>query len=323
MLNELSLFSGYGGFSLGLKLAGLDVRTVGYVEIDKYCQQIVDARIRDGMLDWAPIIRDIKFADFRPMAGVVDLVTAGFPCQPHSVAGQRRGEADERNLWPDTLRVIREVGPSYVILENVPGLLVPNGGAGNYAATVVGELSAIGYDCVWHCVPAAAVGAPHLRWRWWCLAYTRCSERRSDNSSRREGRGELLSQGKESPVRLGASGEAMADTTGGESGRVQQPKLPAHIGASGQDGDVADADGLNEDHAGRRTSQVRGGRPEAPGIPGCAVSNSGQLRQGRAADTGETARGGPLGQPTGSSWWAVEPELGGRINGTPPRMDRH
>jgi len=81
------------------------------------------------------------------------------------VAGQRRGAADERNLWPDTLRVIRDVGPRFVLLENVPGIL-----ANGYGGTVVGQLSDIGYDCIWDCVPAASVGAPHLRWRWWCLA---------------------------------------------------------------------------------------------------------------------------------------------------------
>jgi len=205
MLNELSLFSGYGGFSLGLKLAKIETRCVGYVEIDEYCQQLIQARIRDGFLDWAPIIRDIKTTDFRSMAGLVDIVTAGFPCQPHSVAGQRRGEADERNLWPDTLRVVREVGPKYVLLENVPGLGSPTrlrlivlkvlrqlslfdqgdnqSGSGRigrsivkalgvpYMGRIIGQLAEIGYDCLWDCVPAAAIGAPHLRWRWWCLAY--------------------------------------------------------------------------------------------------------------------------------------------------------
>ena len=109
-LNELSLFTGYGGFSLGLRLAGVPTRTVGYVEIDKYCQQLIQARIKDGFLDDAPIWPDICAFDGEQCRGVVDIITAGFPCQPHSVAGQRRGEADERNLWPDTLRVIRDVG---------------------------------------------------------------------------------------------------------------------------------------------------------------------------------------------------------------------
>jgi len=182
-LTELSLFSGYGGFSLGLRLAGIRSQTVCYVEWDAYCQRLIAQRIDDGFLDDAPLWDDVRTFDGTPWRGHVDIVTAGFPCQPHSVAGQRRGEADERNLWPDTLRIIREVGPSYVILENVPGLLVPNGGGGSYATTVVGELSAIGYDAVWHCVPAAAVGAPHLRWRWWCLAYATGSRCTGDRPS--------------------------------------------------------------------------------------------------------------------------------------------
>ena len=165
-MNHLSLFSGYEGFGLGLRLAGLDIRTVGYVEIDTYCQQLLQARIEDGHLDYAPIIRDIKAADFRPMAGLVDIITAGFPCQPHSVAGKREGADDERNLWPDTRRAVSEVGPAYVLLENVPGIL-----ANGYGGTVVGQLSELGYDCRWGIVSAARAGAPHLRKRWWCLAH--------------------------------------------------------------------------------------------------------------------------------------------------------
>jgi len=186
-LTELSLFTGFGGFSLGLRLAGLKTRTIGYVEIEPYCQELLRARIRDGLLDWAPIIRDVRSADFRPMAGMVDIITAGFPCQPHSKAGLRKGEQDERNLWPDTLRVIRETKPRYALLENVPGLLSSTGnsdmestgsalgdvtiGTPGYAATIVGQLAEIGYDCEWHIVSAEDAGAPHLRERWWCFAH--------------------------------------------------------------------------------------------------------------------------------------------------------
>lgn len=166
MFTELSLFSGYGGFSLGLRLALPDVRTVGYVEIDSYCQKIIQARIKDGVLDDAPIFGDICSFRGYEYTGLVSLISAGFPCQPHSVAGPRRGNADERNLWPETLRVIREVGPRWVLLENVPGIL-----GNGYGGTVVGQLSEIGYDCVWDCISAAEAGAPHRRKRWWCLAY--------------------------------------------------------------------------------------------------------------------------------------------------------
>ena len=100
MLNELSLFSGYGGLSLGLRLAGIQTRTVAYVEWDKYLQEVIKARIRDGALDDAPIWADISTFNGRQFRGVVDIITGGFPCQPHSVAGLQRGANDERNLWP-------------------------------------------------------------------------------------------------------------------------------------------------------------------------------------------------------------------------------
>ncbi len=170
-LTELSLFSGYGGFSLGLRLAGLQTKTVGYIEIEEFCQDILKARIQDGNLDDAPIWPDIHAFRGEQCRGVVDIITAGFPCPPFSTAGRRRGAADPRNLWPETLRVIREVGPSYVLLENVPGIL----SAGRqqhstgYAGEVIGQLSERGYDCEWGVVSAAETGAPHLRKRWWCL----------------------------------------------------------------------------------------------------------------------------------------------------------
>ena len=177
----MSLFSGYGGFSLGLRLAGLTTRTICYVEWDKYCQQVIQARIGDGHLDDAPIWDDIKSFDGRPWRGTVDILTAGFPCQPFSKAGKMEGEFDSkgRNLWPDTLRIIGEVGPRLVILENVPGILVGSDGRPPYGGTVVGELAEIGYDAEWRVVSAADAGAPHLRNRWWLLSHANGSSRES------------------------------------------------------------------------------------------------------------------------------------------------
>ena len=178
MLHELSLFSGYAGATLGLRLAGLEVRTVGYCEIEPYCQELLRARIQDGLLDWAPIITDITSADFRPMAGLVDIITAGFPCQAHSKAGRRdlaRGLPDDRDRWPDTLRVLREVGPRYILLENVRGLA---DGDNPYAAEIIGQLSQEGYDSVFNVCSASQTGAPHLRERWFCLAYSHSDSER-------------------------------------------------------------------------------------------------------------------------------------------------
>ena len=177
-LNVLDCFSGYGGFALGLRLAYPDTnfRTVAYIEWDRYCQQVIQARIGDGYgyLDDAPLWGgDIREFDGKPWRGRVDILSASFPCQPFSTAGKREREFDSkgRNLWPDTLRIIGEVGPSLVILENVPGILVGSDGRPPYGGTVVGELAEVGYDAVWRVVSAADAGAPHLRNRWWLLAY--------------------------------------------------------------------------------------------------------------------------------------------------------
>jgi DNA (cytosine-5)-methyltransferase 1 len=169
-LIELSLFTGAGGGVLGTKLLGW--RTVGYVEFDDYCQKVLAQRIQDGFLDEAPIFGDID--DFiesgaaKKYKGYVDVVTAGFPCQPFSVAGKKKGQDDSRNKWPQTLAVLCDVRPQYALLENVPGLLTVNGGG--YFAQILSDLAESGFDARWDCISAAACGAPHRRNRLWILA---------------------------------------------------------------------------------------------------------------------------------------------------------
>ena len=169
-MNGLSLFTGSGIGELAFKLIFPDYRTIGYVEWDKYCQSIIRARIRDGILDDAPIFGDIRQFNERYASlytGRVDWLSGGFPCQPFSVAGRRAGEADERNMWPATRDAISIIRPPYVFLENVPGLLTTG-----YERRIFADLAEIGYDCEWDVVPAAFIGAPHLRERLWIIAYT-------------------------------------------------------------------------------------------------------------------------------------------------------
>ena len=175
-MNELSLFSGYGGLSLALKLTGIKTRTVAYVEWEKYPQEIIKARIKDKQegkfgLDDAPLFGDISAFRGEQFRGVVDIITAGFPCPPFSQAGLQRGAEDPRNKWPDTLRVIREVAPRYVLLENVPGISNASRkrGTPSYGGVVVGELAEAGYDCFWQIIGADDVGASHRRKRWLCF----------------------------------------------------------------------------------------------------------------------------------------------------------
>ena len=165
-MNELALFAGAGGGLLGSILSGF--RTVCAVEAEPYCREVMLRRQRDGLLPLFPIWDDVRTFDGRPWSELVDVITAGFPCQPFSVAGRRRAAADDRNLWPDTIRILRDVRPQYALLENVPGLV---SGSHNYFATILSDLAQAGFNAEWGVLSAAGAGAPHIRKRLWILAY--------------------------------------------------------------------------------------------------------------------------------------------------------
>ena len=169
-MRELSLFSGAGGGVLGTRLLGWE--TVGYVEQNPYCQTILSARIKDGTLHEGPVFSDINafisegYAD--AYKGMVDVITAGFPCQPFSVAGSGKASSDPRNCWPQTIEVIRKVKPRFCLLENVPGLLSRKH---RYFETILKDLAKSGYDARWKVISASEVGAPHKRDRLWVVAF--------------------------------------------------------------------------------------------------------------------------------------------------------
>ncbi len=166
-MRSLDLFAGAGGGVLGGKL--LDWQSIGYVEWEPYCQKILQARIADGCLDAAPIFGDIrKFVSegyAHAYQGMVDVVTAGFPCQPFSVAGKKAAADDPRNMWPATADVLRIVQPHYALLENVPGLF-----ATGYCERIFADLAELGLDAKWGVFSAAEESAPHLRERLFILA---------------------------------------------------------------------------------------------------------------------------------------------------------
>jgi len=160
----LHLCSGYAGFELALRPFG--VRTVGHVERDCHAAALIVARMAQKALDEAPVWDDLATFDGSPWRGRVDLITAGFPCQPFSSAGAKRGTDDEHWIWEDINRVIGEVGPRIVVLENVPQL-VRHG-----LPEVLSDLARGGFDAQWSVYAASAAGAPHERRRLWILAYT-------------------------------------------------------------------------------------------------------------------------------------------------------
>ena len=163
-MNELALFAGAGGGILGGKLLGW--RTACAVEINAYCRKVLLARQRDGTLEPFPIWDDVKTFDGRPWRKSVDVVSGGFPCQDISCAGKGAGIGGERSgLWTEFARIVGEVQPRFVFVENSP--MLTSRGLG----IVLGDLSCLGYDAKWGIVSAENAGALHERKRLWIVAY--------------------------------------------------------------------------------------------------------------------------------------------------------
>ena len=157
-----SLFSGIGGFDLAAEWMGWE--NLFHCEWNEFGQKVLKYY-------WpkAESFTDITKSDFTHYANKIDILTGGFPCQPYSTAGKRKGKDDERHLWPEMLRAIREISPRYVVGENVRGLTNWNGGL--VFDEVCAELEAIGYQVAPVIIPACGVNAPHRRERIWFVAY--------------------------------------------------------------------------------------------------------------------------------------------------------
>ena len=162
--HTISICSGYGGIELGLGAVVPGIRTVCYVENEASACEILGARIKDGLLDDAPIWTDLRTFDATAWRGRVHLITGGFPCQPHSVAGNRKGADDSRELSGEVLRIAEELGYPTLFLENVPGIRK------FWYYNVRPRLQSMGYRVEEVLVTAAETGAPHKRQRLFILA---------------------------------------------------------------------------------------------------------------------------------------------------------
>lgn len=154
-----SCFSGIGGLDLGLEAAG-GFGTAWFIENDPHCQKVLRRHWPD-----VPVFGDIHEVEADDLPPV-DMIAGGYPCQPFSVAGKRRGESDDRHLWPQMRRLVRLLRPQLVLIENVPGHLVLGFGS------VLCDLAEDGYDAEWGVVSAQEMGAPHLRKRLFVVAYS-------------------------------------------------------------------------------------------------------------------------------------------------------
>jgi DNA (cytosine-5)-methyltransferase 1 len=247
-----SMFSGIGLLDLGLERAGFE--TVFQVENDKRCWPVLERRFPN-----AERYRDVKTVDWDTVPPV-DALAGGFPCQPFSAAGLRKGASDDRYLWPEFARAIRILRPRLVILENVSALL----GAPEWG-TVLGDLAEAGYDTKWTTVRASDLGAPHKRERVFAVAYA-----------------------SEQPTR-GFTGPAL-----GTQEERQDAKGESNCNGSGDGGvSVAYASG-----PGRRGSKltIEEGQ-QAPGCDGSASHPDG-ARQGRAREELPEEQSGPVGWGT-------------------------
>lgn len=156
-----SLFSGIGGFDLGFERAGM--KCAWQVEIDEACNKVLEKH-------WPDVkrFRDVREVGKHNLESV-DLICGGFPCQPHSLAGKRKASEDERDLWPDFYRVICELEPEWVVVENVRGLLSSE--VGRFFGGILKDLASRGYDAEWQVLSAEAFGAPHIRERVFIVAH--------------------------------------------------------------------------------------------------------------------------------------------------------
>ena len=157
-----SLFSGIGGFDLAAEWMGWE--NVFHCEYDPFCQKVLNHHFPNSKL-----YEDIKTFDASNYSGRIDILTGGFPCQPFSNAGLRKGTEDDRHLWPQMLRVIKEISPRYIVGENVSGLL--NWSGGLVFEEVCADLETEGYEVTPFILPAAGKNAPHRRDRIWFVAY--------------------------------------------------------------------------------------------------------------------------------------------------------
>ena len=290
-LRTLHLFAGAGGGILADLILGH--QPVCAVEIEPYCQQVLHARQKDGFLPWFPIFDDVKTFDGKPWRGLVEVVAGGFPCQDISSAGKGAGISGERSgLWGEMARVVCEVRPRYVFVENSPMLTVRGLGR------VLGDLAAMGYDAKWCVLGACDTGAPHKRERIWILGYLADSAK-------------LLRDGRNDNAGIGMGGQVS------ESGNNSGAQTMADTGhLRGRDG----AESVKEEstetaRCGEVCDTVREGLEGANAVT-CTCDGARQC--GEVAPTPAPTVGGV----PRASWWFTEPDVGRVAHGVAARVDR-
>ncbi len=301
-MNELALFAGAGGGILGGHLLGW--RTVCAVEWEPYPASVLCARQNDGFLPTFPVWDDVQTFDGKPWRGIVDVVSGGFPCQDISAAGKGAGIDGERSgMWREMARIIHEVRPRFVFVENSP--MLTSRGLG----TVLGDLASMGFDARWGVLGAADVGANHQRDRIWIvgkLADTKKLFGNGSNDNARIG----MEREKESESRNDSWKKDVADS--GNEG------LWSCGGGDGFQPNTENRERCN--YQGRSGGNVEFAKVGKPQDMEEKVSNTNQSqRQGNERAIGIGTQHSNIGS---ASWWEVEPDVGRVADGVAARVDR-
>ena len=293
-----SLFAGIGGFDLGLERAGM--RCEWQVEIDPYARAVLAKH-------WPDVRRHEDVRTFPPPEGEwgVDVICGGFPCQDISVAGKGAGLAGARSgLWYEYARIIGELRPRYVIVENVAALLARGMG------TVLGDLSSLGYDAEWHVIPASAVGAPHRRDRIWIVANAN-GQQRSGREEPREDLERDIRQPAQLRQREGQATSALEDVPDA-IGVWDAVRWDGAAGSAAVDGRRLHAGGSQRNRGTRCSGQAGQGACDV-----ADADHAGRIKQRRAKPISAEQLAAQCG-----GWWSVEPDVGRVAHGVPARVDR-
>jgi len=296
---HIDLFSGIGGFALAANAAGYDTRV--FCEQDDYCTGVLN-RHWPGV----PVIRDIREFDGSKWRGA-DLLTGGFPCQPFSQAGEQRGTSDDRHLWPEMFRIIKEARPRWILAENVAGIIKMA------LDDVLSQLEGEGYTTGTIVIPACSLNAPHRRDRVWIVANLRgeAGTKDPDTDSKRPHREEVHQQGKvELPDQQERdSGSVCEDVADADSHR--RVKMPHREPGKDSGGRSSIPKQKRDTHSTQEEVVVN---PDSKRPQGCAKKPihgvSTQSRQ--SFRTGEDI----------PNIWTVEPNVGRVAHGIPKRVDR-
>jgi len=293
-MNELALFAGAGGGILGGKLLGW--RTVCAVEWESYPASVLCARQNDGLLPPFPIWDDVQTFDGKPWAGIVDVVSGGFPCQDISAAGKGAGIDGERSgMWREMARIIREVRPRFVFVENSP--MLTSRGLG----TVLGDLATMGFDARWGVLGAANIGAPHQRDRIWIVG--KATNPNSIGLQKSTNKQELESQGRDQL-------------------QTQQSRNSSEMGDPNNNGQVATQIGSSivERSDTSKTWQNQASQSARSSEQYAELANTNIAQRQRMCKSKRVQQEHPYA--SSASWWQIEPDVGRVVDGMAAGNDR-